>query len=192
MMASYVGENAVFEQQMLSGELEVELIPQGTLAERIRAGGAGIPAFFTPTGVGTLVAEGKEVREFDGRRFVMERPRAAAWAGVPVARVTLQAAAVSGGIAALAGALEVLGVLGRLFDKVSPGYGYTAIAVALLARLQPLALFPAALFFAALDAGSSRMQQEADGSYGLVLVVQAVVVLASIASTRAPAAREIP
>ncbi|MBM4186922.1 MAG: CoA transferase subunit A [Gemmatimonadetes bacterium] len=73
MMASYVGENVVFEQQMLSGELEVELIPQGTLSERIRAGGAGVPAFFTPTGVGTLVAEGKEVREFDGRRYVMER-----------------------------------------------------------------------------------------------------------------------
>ena len=73
MMASYVGENEVFEKQMLSGQLEVELIPQGTLSERIRAGGAGIPAFFTPTGVGTLVAEGKEVREFDGRRFVMER-----------------------------------------------------------------------------------------------------------------------
>jgi 3-oxoacid CoA-transferase subunit A len=73
MMASYVGENVVFEKQMLSGELEVELIPQGTLSERIRAGGAGVPAFFTPTGVGTRVAEGKEVREFDGRRYVMER-----------------------------------------------------------------------------------------------------------------------
>ena len=73
MMSSYVGENEVFEQQMLSGELEVELIPQGTLAERIRAGGAGIPAFFTPTGYGTLVAEGKETREFDGRPYVMER-----------------------------------------------------------------------------------------------------------------------
>lgn len=73
MMASYVGENAVFEEQMLSGALDVELIPQGTLAERVRAGGAGIPAFFTPTGVGTPVAEGKEVREFEGRRFLMER-----------------------------------------------------------------------------------------------------------------------
>lgn len=73
MISSYVGENAVFEEQMLSGRLEVELTPQGTLAERIRAGGAGIPAFFTPTGVGTIVAEGKEVREFDGRRYVMER-----------------------------------------------------------------------------------------------------------------------
>lgn len=73
MMSSYVGENEVFERQMLSGELEVELIPQGTLAERIRAGGAGIPAFFTPTGFGTLVAEGKETREFDGRMYVMER-----------------------------------------------------------------------------------------------------------------------
>ena len=73
MMSSYVGENEVFESLMLSGKLEVELIPQGSLAERIRAGGAGIPAFFTPTGVGTLVAEGKEIREFDGRRYVMER-----------------------------------------------------------------------------------------------------------------------
>src|SRR6202789_1762752 len=72
MMSSYVGENAEFERQFLSGELEVELIPQGTLAERIRAGGAGIPAFFTPTGVGTLVAEGKEERTFDGRRYLLE------------------------------------------------------------------------------------------------------------------------
>ncbi len=73
MISSYVGENAEFERQFLSGELEVELTPQGTLAERLRAGGAGIPAFFTPTGVGTLVAEGKEIREFDGREYVMER-----------------------------------------------------------------------------------------------------------------------
>jgi 3-oxoacid CoA-transferase subunit A len=73
MVSSYVGENATFEKQFLSGELEVELCPQGTLAERIRAGGAGIPAFFTPTGVGTKVAEGKEVREFEGRKYVMER-----------------------------------------------------------------------------------------------------------------------
>jgi 3-oxoacid CoA-transferase subunit A len=73
MMSSYVGENAEFERQFISGELEVELVPQGTLAERMRAGGAGIPAFFTPTGVGTLVAEGKEVRAFDGRDYVLER-----------------------------------------------------------------------------------------------------------------------
>ncbi len=73
MIASYVGENALFEQQLLSGELEVELTPQGSLAEKIRAGGAGIPAFFTRTGVGTLVAEGKEVRSFDGEDYVMER-----------------------------------------------------------------------------------------------------------------------
>jgi 3-oxoacid CoA-transferase subunit A len=72
MVSSYVGENKEFERQYLSGELELEFNPQGTLAERIRAGGAGIPAFFTATGVGTLVAEGKEVREFDGRRYVME------------------------------------------------------------------------------------------------------------------------
>ncbi|MBK6626856.1 MAG: CoA transferase subunit A [Flavobacteriales bacterium] len=73
MISSYVGENDEFERQMLSGELEVELIPQGTLAERCRAGGAGIPAFFTPAGYGTEVAEGKETREFDGRMYVMER-----------------------------------------------------------------------------------------------------------------------
>lgn len=73
MISSYVGENAEFERQLLSGELEVELIPQGTLAERVRAGGAGIPAFFTPAGYGTEVAEGKEVREFDGKKYLMER-----------------------------------------------------------------------------------------------------------------------
>jgi 3-oxoacid CoA-transferase subunit A len=73
MVSSYVGENAVFEQQMLSGQLEVELVPQGTLAERLRAGGAGIPAFYTPTGVGTMVAEGKETREIDGRAYLLER-----------------------------------------------------------------------------------------------------------------------
>ncbi len=73
MISSYVGENDVFEQLMLTGKLEVELVPQGTLAERIRAGGAGIPAFYTPTGVGTVVAEGKETRTFDGREYVMER-----------------------------------------------------------------------------------------------------------------------
>ncbi len=73
MIASYVGENEIFEAQALSGALQTELIPQGTLAERIRAGGAGVPAFFTPTGAGTLIAEGKETREFDGRTYVMER-----------------------------------------------------------------------------------------------------------------------
>lgn len=73
MISSYVGENEEFERQLLSGELEVELLPQGTLAERIRAGGAGIPAFFTPAGVGTEVAEGKETRTFDGKVYLMER-----------------------------------------------------------------------------------------------------------------------
>ena len=73
MISSYVGENKLFEQLYLSGELELEFNPQGTLAERIRAGGAGIPAFFTRTGYGTLVAEGKETREFDGEMYVMER-----------------------------------------------------------------------------------------------------------------------
>jgi len=73
MISSYVGENKIFAAQYLAGELELEFSPQGTLAERIRAGGAGIPAFFTKTGVGTLVAEGKEIREFDGQTYVMER-----------------------------------------------------------------------------------------------------------------------
>jgi 3-oxoacid CoA-transferase subunit A len=73
MISSYVGENAEFERQYMSGELELEFNPQGTLAERLRAGGAGIPAFYTPAGVGTVVADGKETREFDGRLFVMER-----------------------------------------------------------------------------------------------------------------------
>lgn len=73
MVSSYVGENALFEKLYLSGELEVEFCPQGTLAERMRAGGAGIPGFYTPTGVGTQVAEGKEVRTFEGREYVLER-----------------------------------------------------------------------------------------------------------------------
>jgi len=73
MIASYVGENKEFERQYLAGELQLEFTPQGTLAEKLRAGGAGIPAFFTKTGVGTIVAEGKEIREFDGHNYVMER-----------------------------------------------------------------------------------------------------------------------
>ena len=73
MISSYVGENKLFAQQFLAGELELEFNPQGTLAERIRAGGAGIPAFYTQTGVGTLIAEGKEVKEFDGEKYLMER-----------------------------------------------------------------------------------------------------------------------
>jgi 3-oxoacid CoA-transferase subunit A len=72
MISSYVGENKTFEKQFLDGSLEVDLVPQGTLAEKIRAGGAGIPAFFTPTGVGTKIAEGKEEREFDGRKYILE------------------------------------------------------------------------------------------------------------------------
>ncbi len=89
MISSYVGENKTFMNQYLAGELEIEFNPQGTLAERIRAGGAGIPAFFTRTGVGTLVAEGKELREFDGQTYVMERGLVAdlaiihAWRGDP-------------------------------------------------------------------------------------------------------------
>ena len=73
MVASYVGENSIFERQYMAGELEVELVPQGTLAERMRAAGAGIPGFYTATGVGTPIAEGKETREFDGRTYLLER-----------------------------------------------------------------------------------------------------------------------
>jgi 3-oxoacid CoA-transferase subunit A len=80
MIASYVGENKEFERQFISGELDVELVPQGTLAERIRAGGAGIPAFYTATGYGTVVAEGKETRDFGGRMYVLERALAADFA----------------------------------------------------------------------------------------------------------------
>lgn len=72
-IGTYVGENRLFEELVLSGELDLELVPQGTFAERIRAGGAGIPAFFTPAGVGTIVAEGKETREFNGKTYLMER-----------------------------------------------------------------------------------------------------------------------
>jgi 3-oxoacid CoA-transferase subunit A len=86
MVATYVGENDLFEQQFLSGELEVELVPQGTFAERIRAGGAGIPAFFTPTGYGTKVAEGKETREIGGRHCVLERGITADFAFVKARR----------------------------------------------------------------------------------------------------------
>src|SRR5689334_1751648 len=82
MIATYVGENKEFERQFLTGELEVELVPQGTFAERIRAGGAGIGGFFTPTGYGTLVAEGKETRTIDGKTFVLERPLTADFAFV--------------------------------------------------------------------------------------------------------------
>jgi 3-oxoacid CoA-transferase subunit A len=82
MIATYVGENKEFERQFLTGELEVELVPQGTFAERIRAGGAGIGGFFTPTGYGTLVADGKETRTIDGRTFVLERPLTADFAFV--------------------------------------------------------------------------------------------------------------
>ena len=86
MISTYVGENELFEKQFLSGELEVELVPQGTFAERIRAGGAGIPAFYTPTGFGTRVAEGKETRRFEGRDYVLERALVADFAFVKATR----------------------------------------------------------------------------------------------------------
>mgnify|MGYP006434500277 CR=1 FL=1 len=99
MISSYVGENALFEQQMLSGELEVELVPQGTLAERCRAAGAGIPAFFTPAGYGTEIAEGKEVRWFDGKPHILEHAFQAdfafvkAWKGDPTGNLIFKGTA---------------------------------------------------------------------------------------------------
>ena len=99
MISSYVGENEEFERQMLSGELEVDLIPQGTLAERCRAGGSGIPAFFTPAGYGTEVAVGKETREFDGKMYVMENWLRAdfslvkAWKGDPLGNLVYRTTA---------------------------------------------------------------------------------------------------
>ncbi|MFJ7934774.1 CoA transferase subunit A [Sporosarcina sp. NPDC096371] len=86
MIGSYVGENKEFERQVLSGEIEVELTPQGTLAEKIRAGGAGIPAFYTPAGVGTMVAEGKEIRVFDGKEYVLEQSLRADFALIRAAK----------------------------------------------------------------------------------------------------------
>ena len=99
MIASYVGENAEFERQMLSGELEVDLVPQGTLAERIRAGGAGIPAFYTPTGFGTEIADGKEIREFNGKKYLLEKAITAdfaivkAWKGDKMGNLVYRVAA---------------------------------------------------------------------------------------------------
>ncbi|MEP6800713.1 MAG: CoA transferase subunit A [Acidobacteriota bacterium] len=114
MVSSYVGENGEFERQYLSGELEVELVPQGTLAERMRAGGAGIPAFFTPTGVGTLVAEGKETRAIDGREYVLERgivgdfSLVAAWKGDRLGNLVYRRAARNfNPVAATAGKISI-------------------------------------------------------------------------------------
>ena len=114
MIASYVGENSIFEAQFLSGELEVELVPQGTLAERMRAAGAGIPAFYTPTGVGTPIAEGKELREFDGRSFLLERALGGdfalvkAWRGDPLGNLVYRDTARNfNPLAAMAGRITI-------------------------------------------------------------------------------------
>jgi 3-oxoacid CoA-transferase subunit A len=124
MMSSYVGENAEFERQFLSGELEVELVPQGTLAERMRAGGAGIPGFFTPTGVGTLAADGKEVRSFDGRDYVLERgivgdfSLVAAWKGDRYGNLVYRKAARNfNPMAATAGRISIA----EIEELVEPG-----------------------------------------------------------------------
>jgi 3-oxoacid CoA-transferase subunit A len=114
MVASYVGENSIFERQYLSGELEVELVPQGTLAERMRAAGAGIPGFFTATGVGTPVADGKESREFDGRTYLLERALGGdfalvkAWRGDPLGNLVYRDTARNfNPLAAMAGAVTI-------------------------------------------------------------------------------------
>ena len=124
MVSSYVGENAEFERQFLSGELEVELVPQGTLAERMRAGGAGIPAFYTPTGVGTLVAEGKETRNIDGRDYLLERgivgdfSLVAAWKGDRLGNLVYRKAARNfNPMAATAGRVSVA----EVEELVEPG-----------------------------------------------------------------------
>jgi len=124
MVSSYVGENAEFERQFLSGELEVELVPQGTLAERMRAGGAGIPGFYTPTGVGTLVAEGKETKTFDGREYVLERgivgdfSLVAAWKGDRLGNLVYRKAARNfNPMAATAGRVSVA----EVEELVEPG-----------------------------------------------------------------------
>lgn len=114
MVASYVGENSIFERQYISGELEVELVPQGTLAERMRAAGAGIPGFFTATGVGTPVADGKESREFDGRTYLLERALGGdfalvkAWRGDPLGNLVYRDTARNfNPLAAMAGAVTI-------------------------------------------------------------------------------------
>jgi 3-oxoacid CoA-transferase subunit A len=114
MVSSYVGENRLFEQQYLSGELEVEFSPQGTLAERIRAGGSGIPAFYTPAGVGTPIAEGKETREFGGRQYLMEQAITGdfavvkAWKGDALGNLVYRKAARNfNPLAAMAGAVTI-------------------------------------------------------------------------------------
>jgi len=114
MVASYVGENSVFERQFMSGELEVELVPQGTLAERMRAAGAGIPGFFTATGVGTTVADGKESREFEGRTYLLERALRGdfalvkAWRGDPLGNLVYRDTARNfNPLAAMAGAVTI-------------------------------------------------------------------------------------
>jgi 3-oxoacid CoA-transferase subunit A len=114
MVSSYVGENRLFEQQYLSGELEVEFCPQGTLAERMRAGGSGIPAFYTPAGVGTPIADGKESREFDGRPHLLEHAITGdfalvkAWKGDPLGNLVYRKAARNfNPLAAMAGAVTI-------------------------------------------------------------------------------------
>jgi 3-oxoacid CoA-transferase subunit A len=124
MVASYVGENKSFERQLLAGELEVELVPQGTLAERLRAGGAGIPAFYTPAGVGTPLQDGREVREFDGRSYLLERGIVAdfglvrAWRADPLGNLAYRRTAQNfNPLAAMAGRVTIA----EVEELVEPG-----------------------------------------------------------------------
>ena len=125
-------------------------------------------------------------------RAVGLSPRAARFAGIPAERTAVLALVLGGGLAGLAGAFQVAGVTGRLYEGLSPGHGYTAIAVALLARLEPLAVIPAALFFGALEAGAAAMQREAGVPAEATKVVQGVVVLLSVALASAPVLRRAP
>jgi simple sugar transport system permease protein len=125
-------------------------------------------------------------------RAVGLSPRAARFAGIPPERIAVGVLVLGGALAGLAGAFEVAGVTGRLYEGLSPGYGYTAIAVALLARLEPLAVVPAALFFGALEAGAGAMQREAGVPAEATKVVQGVVVLLGVAFSAAPGSRRGP
>jgi simple sugar transport system permease protein len=122
-------------------------------------------------------------------RAVGLSPRAARFAGIPPERIAVGVLVLGGALAGLAGAFEVAGVTGRLYEGLSPGYGYTAIAVALLARLEPLAVVPAALFFGALEAGAGAMQREAGVPAEATKVVQGVVVLLGVALSAGPISR---
>jgi simple sugar transport system permease protein len=183
----------------------VALAVQGPLQEASRAypqsealpGAALLPALgrvHAGVGLAVLLAALGHWLVFHGAagfrmRAVGLSPRAASFAGIPPERIAVFVLVLGGGLAGLAGAFEVAGVSGRLYEGLSPGYGYTAIAVALLARLEPLAVVPSALFFGALEAGAGAMQRDAGVPAEAAKVVQGVVVLLSIALAAGPFSR---